>query len=431
MPSTRALALILLCLSIAGCTVREGPAPSPQPSGGSAPAASAVPSSAGPSGPSAGTSASEPAARGSVGLDELERVEVVLEPSADGLSSPLDLTNAGDGSGRVYVAQQAGTIRAYEADGTELPEPYLEIGDRISAGGERGLLGLAFHPDFAENGRFFVNYTDRRGNTVVAEYHGDADRADPGSERILLGFEQPYPNHNGGGLAFDRDGDLLIATGDGGSGGDPHGNGQSLETLLGKILRVDVDAGASGDRAYGIPEGNPFSGRADARPEILHYGMRNPFRISVDRETGDLWMGDVGQSSREELDRAPAGSAGLNFGWNLVEGDRCYHEDPCDEPGLTPPIVSYGRDVGSVVTGGHVYRGRAQPLLNGVHVFADFASGAIFGIPAAIVPAQPITEPPVLAATDLSIAGIGEDEAGELYAVDLGGSVWRITARER
>ena len=238
-----------------------------------------------------------------------------LEPVVDRLVSPLAVTNAGDGSGRIFVLEQRGQIRIVR-DGQLLGDPFLDIGDRLTAGGERGLLGLAFHPDFPDDPRFFVNYTDLEGNTVAASFTAEAgaDRADDGSEVVLLRIDQPYSNHNGGALAFGPDGYLYISTGDGGSGGDPHDNGQRRDTLLGKILRIDVDGG-SGDASYAIPADNPFVDQSDALPEIWHLGLRNPWRMSFDRETGDLWIGDVGQGSWEEVDVARAGTSGLNVLW--------------------------------------------------------------------------------------------------------------------
>ena len=242
----------------------------------------------------------------------------------DRLVSPLAVTHAGDGSGRIFVLEQRGQIRIVR-DGQLLGDPFLNIGDRLTAGGERGLLGLAFHPDFPNDPRFFVNYTDLEGDTVVSSFAAEAgaDRADGNSEVVLLRIDQPYPNHNGGALAFGPDGYLYISTGDGGSGGDPHDNGQRMDTLLGKILRIDVDGG-SGDAHYAVPPDNPFVDQSGALPEIWHLGLRNPWRMSFDRETGDLWIGDVGQGSWEEVDVARAGSGGLNFGWNRVEGFECF-----------------------------------------------------------------------------------------------------------
>ena len=348
-----------------------------------------------------------------------------LEPVVDRLVSPLAVTNAGDGSGRIFVLEQRGQIRIVR-DGQLLGDPFLDIGDRLTAGGERGLLGLAFHPDFPDDPRFFVNYTDLDGNTVVSSFTAEAgaDRADGGSEVVLLRIEQPYPNHNGGALVFGLDGYLYISTGDGGSGGDPHDNGQRMDTLLGKILRIDVDG--SGDTPYAIPPENPFVDQPDALPEIWHLGLRNPWRMSFDRETGDLWIGDVGQGSWEEIDVARAGTGGLNFGWNRVEGFECFQGDTCDDPAFTPPVTAYSHDFGCSVIGGVVYRGTAQPLLAGQYVYSDYCSGNLWVL-------DPTKDGPLdgqlVAETGRGISAIGEDEAGEPYVTDLNsGELLRIVA---
>jgi glucose/arabinose dehydrogenase len=290
----------------------------------------------------------------------------------------------------------------------------------------RGLLGLAFAPTFATDGRFFVDYTDRDGNTVVSEFRAPdpaADRAAPGSERVLLRIRQPFPNHNGGALAIGPDGLLWIATGDGGSGGDPLGNGQSLDTLLGKLLRIDPRP-ASG-APYGIPADNPFVGRKGARAEIWAYGLRNPWRFSFDRVTGDLWIGDVGQSAIEEVDhRQNDAAAGPNFGWNTMEASACF--DPpkgCQRAGLVLPVAEYGHDRGCAITGGYVYRGATVPGLAGTYLYADYCSGTIWGLDAAA--GKPT--PRVLRESGLTASSFGEDEAGEIYVVDLaGGRLYRI-----
>jgi glucose/arabinose dehydrogenase len=346
---------------------------------------------------------------------------------AEGLESPLFAGNAGDGSGRLFVLEQAGRIRVVR-DGRLVRAPFLDIAGRISAGGERGLLGLAFAPTFATDGRFFVDYTDRDGNTVVSEFRAPdpaADRADPGSERVLLRIDQPFANHNGGALATGPDGLLWIATGDGGSGGDPLGNGQSLRTLLGKLLRIDPRPVAGAP--YGIPSDNPFVGRAGARAEIWAYGLRNPWRFSFDRASGDLWIGDVGQGAIEEVDRWPAGSpAGPNFGWNTMEASACFNPaEGCDPAGLVPPVAEYGHDRGCSITGGYVYRGVGVPGLAGTYLYADYCAGTIWGLEAAA--GKPA--PRVLLDSGLSVASFGEDEAGELYVVDLaGGRLLRVVA---
>jgi glucose/arabinose dehydrogenase len=351
---------------------------------------------------------------------------VGLEPVAEGLRGPLFAGHAGDGSGRLFVLEQAGRVRVLR-DGRLLPEPYLDIADRIDAGGERGLLGLAFAPSFAENGSFFVDYTDRDGNTVVSEFRAPdpaADRADPGSERILLRIDQPYANHNGGALAIGPDGLLWIATGDGGSAGDPQGNGQRLDTPLGKLLRIDPRP--AGGAQYGIPADNPFVGRTDARGEIWAYGLRNPWRFSFDRATGDLWIGDVGQGTIEEIDHWPAGAAaGPNFGWNTMEASSCFEPaEGCATSGLVLPVTEYRHGPGCSVTGGYVYRGASVPGLVGTYLYSDYCSGTIWGLDAAAEPPAPR----VLLESGRSVASFGEDEAGELYVVDLAGQVLRVVA---
>ena len=359
------------------------------------------------------------------------RVDAIgLELVAEGFQGSLFAGHAGDGSGRLFVIEQVGRVRVLR-DGRLLPDPYLDITDRIAAGGERGLLGLAFAPTFAEDGSFFVDYTDRDGNTVVSEFRAPdpaADRADPASERILLRIDQPYANHNGGALAIGPDGLLWIATGDGGSGGDPQGNGQRLDTLLGKLLRIDPRP--AGDAQYGIPADNPFVGRAggrkQARGEIWAYGLRNPWRFSFDRATGDLWIGDVGQGTIEEIDHWPAGSAaGPNFGWNTMEASSCFEPaEGCATSGLVLPVTEYRHGPGCSVTGGYVYRGASVPGLVGTYLYSDYCSGTIWGLDAA----AESPAPRVLLDSGRSVASFGEDEAGEVYVVDLAGQVLRVVA---
>jgi glucose/arabinose dehydrogenase len=350
-----------------------------------------------------------------------------LERVVDGLDHPLAVTHAGDGSGRMFVVEQRGQIRIVRG-GVLAGDPFLNIGDRLTSGGERGLLGLAFHPSFPDDPRLFVNYTDLDGDTVVSSFvvrSEDADRADLGSEQVLLRIDQPYPNHNGGALAFGPDGFLYISTGDGGSGGDPHDNGQRLDTLLGKILRIDVD-GDEVDGRYAIPPDNPFVGEGDAEPEIWLSGLRNPWRMAFDRATGDLWIGDVGQGSWEEIDVARAGVGGLNFGWNRMEGFECYEPDDCDPTAFTAPVTAYRHDLGCSVIGGTVYRGTSQPAMLGGYVYSDYCGGTLWLLDPATD--GPVEAPPVVT-TGRSISAIGEDEAGELYATDLGtGELLRIVA---
>src|SRR5262245_16056570 len=358
------------------------------------------------------------------------RVGLSLERVVDGLVAPLAVTHAGDGSGRIFVLEQRGQVRVVR-DGQLAGDPFLNIGDRLTSGGERGLLGLAFHPSFPDDPRLFVNYTDLQGDTVVSSFvvpTPDADGADPGSEAVLLRIDQPFANHNGGALAFGPDGYLYISTGDGGGGGDPNDSGQRLDTLLGKILRIDVD-GDDVDGRYSIPPDNPFVDEAGAQPEIWHLGLRNPWRMSFDRTTGDLWIGDVGQGSWEEIDVARAGVGGLNFGCNPAEGSECYRSDDCDPAAVTARVTAYGHDFGCAVIGGNVYRGTSQPPLAGGYVYSDYCGGRLW----LLDPTSdgPVDAPPV-AQPGRNISAIGEDEAGELYATDLGsGELLRIVATGR
>ncbi len=348
---------------------------------------------------------------------------------ASGLRDPVGITAAGDDSGRLFVNERSGAIRVIEADGTLLDAPFVDLTGRVRAGAERGLLGLAFHPDFAANGRLFVDYTRADdGATVVSELAASPDHlhADAGSERVLLTVPQPYSNHNGGQLAFGPDGYLYIGLGDGGSGGDPLGNGQNTGVLLGKILRIDVDRPAVGGRAYAIPADNPFAPGGirpnGGLPEIWAYGLRNPWRFSFDPANGDLYIGDVGQSAWEEVDRQPAGSAGgEDYGWNVMEGLHCY-QSGCDPDGYVQPIAEYGHDPECSVSGGYVYRGARYPAMQGVYIFGDYCSGTIFTleVPGTTMP-RPVLD------SGLAISSFGVDEAGEIYVADLaGGGIYHL-----
>jgi glucose/arabinose dehydrogenase len=356
---------------------------------------------------------------------------VALEPFATISGSPLAISAPEDGTGRLIVAAQDGKIWSVASDGSVGSDPMIDLGPRLTSGGEQGLLGLDVHPSFPDDRRVFVNYTDRNGDTIVASLEvdpADPDRILDATHRRLLFVDQPFANHNGGEVLFGADGHLYVFLGDGGSGGDPQGNGQRLDTLLGKVLRLDIDH-PSGDQGYGIPAGNPFADR-DGRDEIWLYGLRNPWRASFDRATADLWIGDVGQGSWEEVDVVRAGQAGLNFGWNRMEGAHCYQpESGCEQEGLTPPLTEYGHDDGCTVIGGYVYRGAAYPLLQGAYLFADYCSGTIWAIDAATSEA---TDPVVVGSLpDENIASFGEDLAGELYVTTLGGRIYRVTAAER
>jgi glucose/arabinose dehydrogenase len=358
------------------------------------------------------------------------RVSVAFSSVATVPGRPLAIANAGDGSNRLFVAEQGG--RVYTIDGgTVGSAPFLDISAKVSGGGEQGLLGLAFHPDFPSDNRVFVDYTDTNGDTVVASFAvpaGTPDAVDPGTEVVILTVSQPYANHNGGAIAFGPDGYLYIALGDGGSGGDPQNNAQFLGTLLGKILRIDVDR-SSGGKAYAIPASNPFVGTSGARGEIWLYGLRNPFRFSFDRATGDLWIGDVGQNKWEEVDVARAGVGGLNFGWRIMEGDHCYNPSSgCPTAGLTLPVVEYDHSLGCAVIGGNVYRGSAYPVLRGGYLFTDECSGRTWAVSAAAKGAQALVQ---VGAAPGGIAGYGESESGELYAANLSGTVYRVSATAR
>jgi len=351
------------------------------------------------------------------------RAAIELRTIASGLVSPVYVTASGDGSGRLFIVEQAGRIRIFSGNSL-LPTSFLDIQSQVRPGGELGLLGLAFHPNFRDNGRLFVNYT-RNGpgglETVISEFRvssGNPNVAIRESERILLTFPQPFTNHNGGMLAFGPDGFLYIATGDGGSGGDPLGNGQSLNTLLGKILRIDVDSTAP----YGIPADNPFLDKP-GRDEIFAYGLRNPWRFSFDRATGRLFAGDVGQDRYEEIDIIVKGA---NYGWNIMEGAHCFSPAAnCNTQSLTFPILEYGHDLGSSVTGGYVYRGNAIPSLAGKYLYADFGSGILWAL-SELSNGQWRNEE--LLRTGGNISSFGEDEQGELYVADYGGSVLQIVS---
>jgi glucose/arabinose dehydrogenase len=346
-------------------------------------------------------------------------ISITLDPMVGGLVSPVFVSHAGDGTGRLFIVEQAGRILIFQNGNLE-KTPFLDVRDRVTSGGELGLLSVAFHPDFRNNGRFFVNYTDRRPNlkSFISEYHvssGNPNLALP-DEKVILTFDQPFANHKGGQLRFGPDGYLYNGTGDGGSGGDPLGNGQNTSTLLGKILRIDVDGGTP----YAIPLGNPFSGGGGLL-EIWAYGLRNPWRFSFDRLTGRLFAGDVGQNSYEEIDLI---SRGGNFGWNIMEGNHCYSpQTGCDSTGLILPIDEYNHALGNAVIGGYVYRGEQYPALKGVYLFGDFGSSRIWALTETDQGTWTRTQ---LLTAGFDISSFGEDESGELYVVNYGGSLHRL-----
>lgn len=342
-----------------------------------------------------------------------------------GLDRPVHITNAADGSRRMFVVEQRGRIIEVRGN-APLKESFLDIAGRVSCCGERGLLSVAFPPDYTAKRHVYVYYTDINGDTVVARYRsgGDGGAPDPESEEILLTVSQPFPNHNGGQLAFGPDGYLYIGTGDGGAGGDPLENGQKAGARLGKILRIDVE---SSDSPYGIPGDNPYLVLRGYRPDIWALGLRNPWRFSFDRQTGDLYIADVGQDRYEEINFQPAASqGGENYGWNIMEGTRCFKPAPCDKTGLAMPVAEYDHSRGCSVTGGFVYRGREFPEMQGIYFYGDYCSGRIWGLRRSGM----TWETAELLDTDLSISTFGEDEEGNLYIADHEtGSIYRLESR--
>jgi glucose/arabinose dehydrogenase len=346
-------------------------------------------------------------------------------PVASGLSAPVAISHAGDGSNRLFLVQQAGQVRILAA-GTLLPTPFIDIADRLTSGGEQGLLGLAFPPGYAQKGYFYLHYSRQGdGATVLSRFlvSADPNLALPASEQVLLTVPQPFANHNGGQLAFGPDGMLYLALGDGGSGGDPQGHGQNPASLLGKLLRLDVEGGAM---PYGIPSDNPFVGSLTSRPEIWALGLRNPWRFAFDRQSGDLFIADVGQNAWEEINRQSAGApGGANYGWNILEGQVCFSPAVgCIPPAAAvAPVAVYDHTLGCSVTGGYVYRGPQNPELQGRYLYGDFCSGRIWGLRQLGTGWENL----LLADTDFQLSSFGEDENGRLYLADYGsGTLYRI-----
>ena len=379
------------------------------------------PATSAPSAPTAAqpTSAAPPVAGGAA-TSVPANTQIALKLISDAVRQPVYLTHAGDGSGRLFVVEKRGRVVALRA-GDPAPAIFLDIIDRVgSDGSEQGLLSVAFHPQFAQNGRLFVDYTDRNGDTIISRFQASGDRADPNSETVLLKIDQPYPNHNGGLVLFGPDGYLYIGMGDGGSGGDPQGNGQNRAVLLGKLLRLDVDGGDP----YAIPPDNPWPDGGNGRPEVWAYGLRNPWRFSFDRATRDLYIADVGQGEYEEIDVQPAGSrGGANYGWNITEGQHCFRGNSCDRSGLVAPIAEYDHSQGCSITGGYVYRGAAFPSLQGLYFYGDYCSGRIWALRQASAGQWEQRE---LLSSGLNISSFGEDQAGELYLTDLSGALYQV-----
>lgn len=347
---------------------------------------------------------------------------LALETVASGLEDPVYLT-APAGDPRLFVVEQSGRIRIIR-DRSVLPRPFIDLIALVGYGGERGLLSMAFHPRYAQNGYFYVNYTDRSGDTRVERFRvgSDPDVADPSSRQLVIQIDQPYANHNGGHILFGPDGMLYIGMGDGGSGGDPHGHGQNRSTLLGDLLRIDVDSGSP----YAIPPDNPFASSPGMRGEIWAWGLRNPWRFCFDPPAGLLYIADVGQNQWEEINVVGAREPGLNFGWNRMEGAHCYRSS-CDPKGLVQPAVEYGHGDGCSVTGGFVYRGSRIPGLLGHYVYADYCQGWIrsFLWRGGHVIQHRQWEIP----NPGSILSFGEDSAGELYVLTGNGRVSRLVGK--
>ncbi len=352
---------------------------------------------------------------GNGGAAELRLIEI-----ASGLEAPTHLISPPQDS-RLFILEQAGRIRVVR-DGRLLDVPFLDITDRMRSGGERGLLGLAFHPRYIENGFFYVNYTDLQGDTRIERYTAaaGADLADVASAKLILQVEQPFGNHNGGLVAFGPDDMLYIGMGDGGASGDPQGHGQNRGTLLGALLRIDVDGGDP----YAIPGDNPFAGRPGMRGEIWAWGLRNPWRFAFDAEDGLLYVADVGQNAWEEVNIQPATLGGLNYGWNIMEGDHCYNAATCDRSGLTLPGFEYGHDEGCSVTGGYVYRGARIPALDGHYFFGDYCEGWIRSLRYVNGEVAEVREWPVGEVSALFSFGV--DAGGELYVLSGSGRVYRF-----
>lgn len=356
----------------------------------------------------------------------LIQLKLGLELVTTGLTKPLYLTHAHDQ--RIFIVQQKGQVLALES-GQEKPTPFLDIQTRVgSQGNEQGLLSIAFHPDYQTNGFFYVNYTDLKGSTVIARYQVSTDpgRADEKSETILLTIPQPYANHNGGHILFGSDGYLYVGMGDGGAANDPHNHGQSLDTLLGKILRLDVNHGVP----YGVPSDNPFINTPNTRPEIWSYGWRNPWRLAFDTETGDLYVADVGQNQYEEVHVELAGSqGGQNYGWRLMEASHCFNPTTCNpaELGVVMPVAEYPHSQGCSVTGGYVYRGQKFPQLTGVYIYADYCTGTVWGLRHE---ADGAWSQAKLLDSGKIVSSFGLDSTGEMYLLDhRNGEVWQVIGR--
>lgn len=351
--------------------------------------------------------------------DPPDSTDLVVVEVASGLSRPVHVA-APPGDDRLFVVEKTGTVLILRDQQIE-PTPFLDVSDRVSGSNEQGLLSIAFHPSYDSNGLFYVYYTNREGDTRVVRYSvgPDPDVADPGSASVVLEVEQPAGNHNGGHLLFGPDGMLYIGLGDGGGAGDTFDTGQDRTSLLGTILRIDVDSGSP----YSIPPDNPYAGHDTFRPEIWAWGLRNPWRMDIDPATDLLFIADVGQNRIEEVNVAPRASADLNYGWSILEGSQCFGSGSCDSTGLTLPAVEYGHDDGCSVTGGVVYRGSAIPALQGHYLYSDYCSEWIRSFRWESGAATDATE---WGATASAVTSYGRDGSGEVYLTTDGGRVLRI-----
>lgn len=337
---------------------------------------------------------------------------------------PVFLTHAGDGTGRIFVVELDGIVRVYDGDFSN-GRIFLDLTNRVVREGELGLLGLAFAPNYATNGRFYVYYTRKEGDTPISRFSrftvgADPDVADASSEQVLLEIEQPDTDHNGGTIAFGNDGYLYIGMGDGGTSSDSADHGQRTDSLLGKMLRIDVEA--SGTSTYAIPADNPYASGGPYLPEVWAVGLRNPWRFSFDRQTGEMYIADVGQDAREEINVEPPGAGGRNYGWRITEGTLCFIPNPCDKSGLTLPAFEYNHDFGQSITGGYVYRGGEFPSMQGFYIYGDYISGRVWGLRRI----NGAWENQELLQSQYGLVSFGEDEAGALYLLNLGGKIYKL-----
>jgi glucose/arabinose dehydrogenase len=419
LPFRRSIALLVMGVLLAACGGPDPRSPSAGPPS-PAPSASAIPS------PSAAASVAAATQTPGASLGPIDPPPLALTAVGEGLAAPIGIATGPPGW--LLVQEQDGRVVALDTE-SGATAVAMDITDRVLGGGERGLLGLALHPDFPDDARAFLHYSDRDGNTVLAEFDvtdtSDPIAIDAGSERVLLQVEQPFANHNGGQLAFGPDGYLWFGLGDGGSGGDPLGHGQNPSTLLGSLLRLDV----SEPGRYAIPPDNPFADGSGGAPEVYHWGLRNPWRFSFDRESGELFVADVGQNAFEEVNRAfGIEGGGRNLEWSVREGDHCFSDPDCGPVDLGP-WVEYGRDLGCSVTGGHVYRGEAIAALDGWYLFSDYCSGLLFGACLCMVVDASVMAPEILLETGANVSSFGEDADGELYLADhASGTIYRIVA---